>query len=125
MKIDFIEQLPSEVSAHIIQYLDISTVFMCTTVSRKWRETIINLKVKIKFQCNWKTGEPRVLKRKGLKYSFFLCITFQICFILVSFFLAPTGALGVRMLSVCASVRDIMLKRVPKGIIQGVIQGVI
>ena len=68
MKIDFIELLPSEVSAQIIEYLDITTVFVCSTVSRKWRDTIINLKVKSKFQCNWKTGEPRLFKRKCFNY---------------------------------------------------------
>ena len=68
MKIDFIELLPTEVSAHIIEYLDISTVFVCSTVSRKWRDTITDLKVKSKFQCNWNTGEPRLFKRKCFKY---------------------------------------------------------
>ena len=40
-------------------------------------------------------------------------------------FLAPTGAQGVKMSFVCMSVQDIMLKRLPKGVIQGVIQEVI
>ena len=44
------------------------------------------------------------------------------------YFLAPTGAQGVKMSfvrpSVRPCVRDIMLKRLPKGEIQGVIQGV-
>ena len=68
IKIDFIEQLPIEVSAHIFQFLNISSLYMCSTVSKKWRKIIIDLQLKYKFQCSWKSGDPKILKRKGLKY---------------------------------------------------------
>ena len=58
-------------------------------------------------------------------YKFVLSLNHQQSQPTLLLFLALTGAQGVKMLFVRASVRDIMLKRLPKGVIQGVIQRVI
>lgn len=63
-EVDFFKNLPQEIVEYILQFLDMTSINNCLTVTKKWRNIILSIDLESKMHCKWLFGKPRIIKRR-------------------------------------------------------------